>query len=153
MLHIHNERYHFSFNQDSSKTFCNIKLSPTLVTCNVKDSLKQMLQFITSVGYAPKDLIVIAPYPPNLPIELITDITWLKESLCCLVSDTSKYSDDGILFMVKMVVVDGINFIEFIVKDRGRTLSEEKLRYMFKPPVQRERGSVGGIYFFFFHLV
>lgn len=46
---------------------------------------------------------------------------------------------------VRMTVVDGLDFIEFIVKDRGETLTREELTNVFKPPIQRQRGVVGGM--------
>lgn len=127
---------------------CKIELSPTIFTCNILDCLKQIFQFIHSVGYASKDSIVIAPYPTNLPTEFATDITCVKESLFCLVSNASKYTIgevESIQFSIKMVVTNGIEFVKFGVQDSGKALPRRKLRGIFKTPEQRTCGSIGGI--------
>lgn len=103
--------------------------------------MKQIFQFIIAVGYASKESIVFAPYPSNLPMEFVTDLSWLKQCLCTLVEN----SENGIVFSVKVIVVDGKDFIEFTIKDRGKRLSKEALRDMFNPPIQSERGSVGSL--------
>jgi hypothetical protein len=102
---------------DYSKSACGIKLIPTLVSFNTGNCLKQMFERIHWEGANPPD---VAPFPIDFPENCVTDISWFKENLFCLLSNANKYSDvnSNVVLQVKMID-KGEKFTEYSVIDSG----------------------------------
>jgi CheY-like chemotaxis protein len=96
--------------------------------------------------------IQLKDIPTDVPIEGITDASWLQDNLLCMVGNACKYSErtrvrssGGIIVVVRRVMVGGRPLIEFAVKDCGVTLAPVALQAFFMRPVTFRRESVGGM--------
>ena len=144
---------HLTMIVNRSVDFCKIRgglnLTPTLQPVHLADCIQQVIGCYSSdAGMS----VTLKDIPTDVPVEGLTDASWLQDNLLCIVGNACKYSqrsrvraDGGILVVVRRVILGGRKLVEIAVKDCGTTLEPAVLQAFFMRPVTFKRESVGGM--------
>ena len=144
---------HLTMIVNRSVDFCKIRgglnLTPTLQPVHLVDCIQQVIGCYSSdAGMS----VTLKDIPTDVPVEGLTDASWLQDNLLCIVGNACKYSqrsrvraDGGILVVVRRVILGGRKLVEIAVKDCGTTLEPAVLQAFFMRPVTFKRESVGGM--------
>ena len=134
---------------DYCKIRADLNLTPTMQPVHLADCIQQVIGCYSSdAGMS----VTLKDIPTDVPIECLTDASWLQDNLLCVVGNACKYSQrtrvrvsGGIVVIVRRIMVGGRKFLEFAVKDCGVTLAPAELQALFMRPVTFRREAVGGM--------
>jgi len=91
-------------------------------------------------------VISLAPISNDVPDVGMTDESWLRDNLLCVVSNAVKYSTGSVHIYIKAVTASGKKMVEIAVQDSGpEKLTSVQLKALFDRPIQFSRESVGGM--------
>ena len=144
---------HLTMIVNRSVDFCKIRgdldLTPTLQPVHLVDCIQQVIGCYSSDAGT---CVTLKDIPTDVPIEGLTDASWLQDNLLCMVGNACKYSqrtrvraDGGIVVNVRRVMVGRRKLVEFAVKDCGVALTPAAMKAFFMRPVTFRRETVGGM--------
>ena len=91
-------------------------------------------------------MIALSNISDDIPDEIMTDVSWLRDNLMCIIGNAVKYSVASVLINVKAVSSGGNRMLEIDVQDSGADkLSSMQLKALFDRPIQFARENVGGM--------
>ena len=91
-------------------------------------------------------VIALSNIQDDVPEDIMTDFSWLRDNLMCIIGNAVKYSVASVLINVKAVSIGGIKMLEIGVQDSGADkLSSMQLKALFDRPIQFARENVGGM--------
>ena len=91
-------------------------------------------------------VIALSNISDDIPDEIMTDLSWLRDNLMCIIGNAVKYSVASVLINVKTVSSGGNRMLEIDVQDSGADkLSPTQLKALFDRPIQFAREAVGGM--------
>ena len=91
-------------------------------------------------------VISLGPISTDIAEEGMTDESWLRDNLLCVVGNAVKYSTGSVHIFIKPVTASGKKMVEIAVQDSGPDkLTSVQLKALFDRPIQFSRESVGGM--------
>lgn len=130
-----------------SMDFAKIHKGHSLVPAfEVLDIGAQLNWAISCVNWQGEDVVRLAEGTAGMTLTGMTEKSWLRDNLLCVIANAVKYTPDGEVVLVQAVVkgVAGRELIEIRVSDGGTPLSDRKYSKLFDKPTQITRREVGG---------
>lgn len=112
------------------------RLELARLPCSPAQTIDHILRTMQLPARA-KNIVLVKIIDPAVPQVFISDPMRLRQALSNLVGNAIKFTERGsIKVLVQLKAKDGIEYIEFRVKDTGIGIPKDKLQCLFKPFTQ-----------------
>lgn len=143
---------------DYAKVTNGVKLLPKFETCDVQESIRTVLNCLSSSSH--RQQVKVSPLPNTMYSHILTDKQWLQENILCLLSNAVKFTPNGRIDLRLSLIKAGEDYagvsskstiqlarstpvILVEVEDNGIGISKEMQVKLFAPFQQAQKNAGG----------